>query len=238
PTKEDIRAYILEKSPEIEPSLLDKSVEKSFGLLKDFSSKASVRVFEIIFLDGSRKQSSVVEHNIATTSTEKFDIALKLPDSFVEGTRPKIKNTDYEKETETFFTFGKDTQKITYIVDKKLEASSISQIKIGPLAVVEKGTSITGFFLSSIPSTNSIGATFLLIIASSLAVYLLYVKKFKKSDFVKDFVKKAKEVKRLQEAGKTEEARELYASLQRYYLSLSPEEKSKVFKTIVPLIKR
>jgi len=235
---DEIRSTILETSPELETSLIDKSTKNSFDLSKSLKINSKLFVFDVIYLDGTKKSISLIEHEISNSleGSKDFSLYLRWPESLIDGPKVTLKNSDYSKEKDDLLSFGKDTKKITYQLDKKLDTDVLSGIFISPIQVAEESPSITGYFLN-LPGTDSLGTTFLIIVASTLGIYLLYVrkKKGKEDTFIQDFILKAREVKQLNKEGKAEEASTLYESLQSDYIGLSPEEKRKVFREVKSL---
>ena len=235
---DEIRSVIVETRPELESYLVDTSAKNSFEISKNLDINSKMSVFQVLYLDGSKKAITFIEHEVSDKSGKDYTLYLRWPESLLEGPKIKLKNSDYNKEKENLVSFDGQTKKISYLIEKKLSTDALDGIKISAISIAEKGQSITGYFLS-LPGTDSIGTTFLLIVASTLGIYLIYIRRKKQgeSDIISDFISKARTVKKLSRQGKTEEASRLYRSLQSDYLSLSPEEKRRVFKEVRSLSK-
>ena len=97
---------------------------------------------------------------------------------------------------------------------------------------------LTGYFLSEIPDSGSLGITLLVLMVCSLVIYLTVMKKKQQQYSIASFLQKARKVKGLQNKGNHDEANSLYNSLQLDYASLTEDEKSKVFNKISHLHKK
>ena len=145
---------------------------------------------------------------------------------------------DYSEEKYGLFRFDTDVKIITYILNEKVDVQILNKIILSPIQIIEDSGMLTGYFLSEIPDSGSLGMTLLVLMACSLVVYLAVMKRKQQSHSITSFVDKAQKVKGLQKKGKLGEANSLYSSLQLDYVSLSDEEKSKVFSKISHLHKK
>jgi len=239
---EILRVAILEKVPELSSSLVDKSVKESEDLIKEHNLKVRsvLSQLEIVYLDGTKETKTVVEHYIDSTleNIPNTFVLLKLPSGTVDASELDIKNFEYAPEKDNLVSFSSDTKQITYVVDKKLETEILNLISIAPVTVLEESTQLTGYFLSDISSSTSIGATLLIIAILGLFGYLMYMKRSTVTDSTIAFLEKARKIKELQKNGKDNEASQLYDSLKVEYVELSEKEKSKVFKEVKKLHKK
>ena len=235
PTEESLRIALIEYFSELTPSLIDKSVKQSQALIEEHNIKiqSQIDIFEITFLDGTRQSKSLIQHYIDSTleKSENKMIILKIPASIpIESL--KIKNIDYTEGGAGLIKFGADTKEITYIIDTKLDPNSINEINIAPLEIAEDKPFFTGYSLSSIPGTGSMGMTTLILLACSLVVYLTLMRKRQKNSTIMSFIEKAEEVKYLKKIGQEEKANELYNVLKSDYLRLNQKQKAKVFEEV------
>lgn len=246
PTEETTRKAILEYLPELSPSEITKTIKNSLKIAEennlDISSK--INIFETTYIDGTTSTQSIIEHSLDGTlsKTEGSKFILKLPTGALDLSSLSIKNLDYTKEQDDLISFETDTKKITYILDQKIDPQILKEISVSLIAVQPKTDSLTGYFLSEIPysssKTGSAMAMFLILAASGLIGYLLYIKQKQKTELSLNFLSRAQKVKELQKNGKTEEAETLYNELKIEYLGLSKEQKSKVFREIKHLTKQ
>lgn len=240
--EESLRLAIIDYSPELSDSLVEKSIKASKSLIEE--SKANIRskltIFEIIYLDGSIKEISLFEHFISATleSREDSKFILKIPQGSLNSENIKMKNGEYTPEKENLFSFNTDTKKISYTTDEKISAQTLESVLLVPATITTESTKFTGFFLSNVSSSGSLWMSLLVVSLLGLTGYLFYIKKFRPTESVILFLEKARKVKSFQKEGKTEEANSLYENLKRDYSSLSEEEKSKVFKEVKKLHKK
>lgn len=238
---EDIRLAILDYAPELSSSQIDKAVKYSQKLLEEYklSITSEVSTFEAIYLDGSKKTSSIIKHylNSELESSATSSIIIQLP-SGLNSDIIEIKNMDYEEFSSGSFRFDTDTKKITYITSEKLENEILDEINIVLVVIPEENAAVTGYFLSSVSPSGSVGITILILFAMGLLVYFIVMKKKTEEESIGDFLKKANKVKKLREDGENIEAEKLYETLKIDYISLSDEQKKRVFNKISHLHKK
>lgn len=242
PTEDSIRKAVLEYSPELTPSTIDKTVKKSLEFLEDnnLKIKSKINILETTYLDGSTSSGSVIEHSL-DSELEKSDNAkflLKFPSGSLDLNSLSIKNLDYSPEQEGLVSFETDTKQILYTLDQKLELGILKEISISPVVILEESTPLTGYFLSNVPTSGSSFATILILVASGLIGYLFFIKQQQKKTVSLEFLGKAHQVKVLQKEGKADEANSLYEKLKIDYLGLSSDQKHEVFKEIKNISKQ
>ncbi|MBS3088076.1 hypothetical protein J4226_05785 [Candidatus Pacearchaeota archaeon] len=241
-TEDLIRKAILEYSPEFSPSLIDKTVKKSMQLIEDenLQIKSKLGVFQVTYLDGNKEDFSIIEHSLNSEleKTENTKFLLQFPSGSLDLSSLIMKNIDYTPEQEGLISFETDTKKITYTFNQKLDTQTLSLISVSLISLQEETTPLTGHFLSSVPTTGSSIATYLVLIASGLIGYLFFVKQQQKKQISLEFLEKAKQVKLLQKDGKLEEANKLYDQLKIEYIGLSGSQKREVFQEIKHLTKQ
>ena len=241
-TEDLIRKAILEYSPEFSPSLIDKTVKKSMQLIEDenLQIKSKLGAFQVTYLDGNKEDFSIIEHSLNSEleKTENTKFLLQFPSGSLDLSSLIMKNIDYTPEQEGLISFETDTKKITYTFNQKLDTQTLSLISVSLISLQEETTPLTGHFLSSVPTTGSSIATYLVLIASGLIGYLFFVKQQQKKQISLEFLEKAKQVKLLQKDGKLEEANKLYDQLKIEYIGLSGSQKREVFQEIKHLTKQ
>lgn len=242
PTEDTLRKAILEYKPELTPGEIDKTIEISMESFeeKNIKIKSKINTFETIYMDGSKTTQSIIEHFLEgkLERKENSKLILQFPSGSLDLTSLSVKNFDYTPEQEGLISFESDTEKISYTIDQKLDANILKEISISLVTSQEKSVSITGYFLSSVPSGGSTIASLLIILASGLIGYLFFIKQKQGKEVSLSFLEKAKQVKALQKEGKIEEADKMYGDLKVEYMSLSKGQKHKVFKEIKHLTKK
>ena len=240
-TDDILRKTILEYSPELSPNEIDKTIKNSLKSIEENNLQitSKINVFETIYLDGTKTTQSIIEHFLDGTleRAQNSKFILQLPSGSLNLNSLSVKNLDYTPEQEGLISFETDTKKITYTLDQKLDTQILEEIAVSLIVFQEETISLTGYFLSEIPEQGSVFVIFLVFMASGLIGYLLYIKQQQKKEVSLDFLIKAQQVKTLQKEGKQEEADRLYDALKVEYISLSKDQKSKVFKEIKHLTK-
>ncbi|MCK4997504.1 hypothetical protein KAS08_04315 [Candidatus Pacearchaeota archaeon] len=240
-TDDDLRTALIEYSTELTPSQIDKSIKQSFKMMEENNLEivSEITVFETVYLDGSKSSKTIIKHfinSVLERGSDKY-LLLKLP-SAISSDYIKIKNLDYTEEKYGLFSFGTDVKVITYILDDKTDVQVLNQIILSPVKISQDSNMLTGYFLSEIPNSGSLGMTLLVLMVCSLVIYLTVMKKKQQQYSIASFLQKARKVKGLQSKGSHDEANSLYNSLQLDYASLTEDEKSKVFNKISHLHKK
>ena len=239
---EDIRTLLLEYSPELSPSQIDKTIKKSLKLIEEsgMSISSEINIFKITYLDGTQKTKSLITHKL-DSSLERSQgniILLKIPIS-INSDDIEIKSSSYQEEKDKLISFDADTKNIIYVVDSEIEPEILDDIILSTIQGANPQTTITGNSITGISGASIFGIALLVIFAGALITYLMMMKKKSgKKGHVESFILKAQEVKDLQKSGKHSDANRLYESLKSDYLSLSPGEKSKVFNKVKQLHKK
>jgi len=243
-TEENMRAALLKSKPELLPEIIESSSKASVDQAIKFETKirTTATTIEVIYLDGSKTSNTVIEHTTQNAEglNPESEFIVTLPQGLLSTARIKMITAEYTEEREDVFRFSGEVSKISYQFDERVSLDEFNAIRIVPLLIVGEESFITGYFLSKLPGTESIGVVFLIIVASSLGVYLLYVRNRKKEDPldpVSVFIQKARRVKELRREGKIEESNSLYTRLKADYLALSSNEKVRVFKEVKHLAK-
>jgi hypothetical protein len=235
-TRETMRKAILEYSPELSPSEIDKTVKKSLQLIEEenLQIKSKLGVFQATYLDGAREDMSIIEHSLISEleKNKNSRFILRLPSGSLDLSSLSIKNIDYTPEQEGLVSFETDTKGITYTLNQKLDTQILKEISVSLIISQEESIPLTGYFLSNVPTEGPTFATFLILVLSGLMGYLFFIKQQQKKAVSLEFLGKAKQVKDLQKEGKTSKANALYDQLKIEYLSLSKDQKHEVFKKI------
>jgi hypothetical protein len=238
-SENSLRQAILRYSPGLTPSQIEKAIRqtKKTAEENELNIKSEISIFEIIYLDGSTSQKSIVKHSLNSIleKTSETLFLLELPDG-IENIDMQSKG--YEEIGLNMYKFETDTKVITYLIEEELDPQILNDIEINLIKIPEESTPITGYFLSNVSGSGSIGIAILIVFAISLVIYLTIMKNKNQEEEISEFIKKARNVKKLWKSGQNAEAGKLYESLKSDYIGLSQEQKTKVFNKISNLHKK
>lgn len=239
-SKENVDILTQEYAPDLTSFQESRATKDVMKIMKDnnFVITTSMKVFDITYLDGTKTKKTVISHSIPSTleRMDGYSILLKIPNS-INYEDIIMKNTGYKKLSNYMLEFESDTKKISYTIDGEVDPEVTDNILISLVKHPEDKSSITGNSIVNL-ATPGLSITILVLVVSSLVVYLIIMKKKHSDEEVSSFIAKAKEVKNLQKSGKHEEAIKLYESLKLDYIALPQESKSKVFNKISHLHKK
>ena len=240
-SEDNIRELLLEYLPELSPSQIDKTIKKSLKLMNEnnMAITSEIDIFEITYLDGSIETKSLIKHKLSSTLEKSPEniIILKIPIS-IDSDDIEMKGSLYQEEKENLISFDTDTKSISYVVDSEVDPKILDDILLSAIQGANPQTTITGNVVG-ISGASVVGIVLLVIFAGGLITYLMLMKKKSgEKDHVESFLIKAQEVKDLQKSNDHEKAGKLYESLKSDYLSLSKDEKSKVFNKVKQLHKK
>jgi hypothetical protein len=240
-TENDLTNAILELNPETSEELLKQTIEKSLETATNskFKVKTSIYNLEIAYLDGTRKEVSLVKENIESNLERNENISVleivpkEIADSALEL---NIKNTEYNVVKEdTIISFYSDTKEIAYSLDKHIDLNSIGKIKtilLEEVEIKEKAPLLTGYFsLVNFEENKS----YLGIIIGVLALvgffgYFYFIKtNNQRSESLAPFKNKILEAEKKAEENKTREAEQIYGILSENYKNLTKKEKKLVY---------
>jgi len=240
-SEENIRSAILELEPisEIE---IEKSVKETFKIIEEskLSIKSNFYIAEIVFLDGTKKEISVIERSIAAELEKKENTSfVEIVPKEIAGSASEIdiKSLDYNiVKEDPVISFSSDTKKILYSFNKKLSLSSLKEIKIS-LACInkqEESSKITGYFLlaNNLGKREYIGILIGIVLFIALLIYFLYLRKNKHSELFFELSRKIEEAKKFLKKGNIEQVKEIYSSIKKDYGTLNEKEKSKIYRKI------
>lgn len=240
----DITNLILELNPTMEESLSNKIIKKSIETIEDesFESKTLAYNLEISYLDGTRKDASLIKQVIDSTLEENENISIieVIPKTVAESAIDlNIKNINYQVlKEDPIISFESNTKEIIYSLDEHIDLNSVKEIKTILIHdVIEKQDSpiFTGYFSFIDFQENksyfgvSIGVLFVLF----LGVYLYKTKKdIKNTEKIIPIQKKIKELNKNIDKERLHLAKEVYDSLSIDYKNLEPKERKKIFKDL------
>ena len=237
--EQDIERATLEYLGELSENL-KKEIDFVFDIAKERNLKIKSNFYnlEIIYMDGSDKEITVVEDylNSQIDQIEDFFFVVVVPKDIVEkSSELEIMNINYEVVKEDpVLLFYSDTKKITYYIEKKVSSGSLENILVSPIKIIneEEKPGITGNLISNYANPGSLGVFGLVVICIVLFIYFLRVRK--KED-VKPTLKTLDDIRKVGEfleQGKNKEAKELYSKIRKEYKTLSKKEKKLVVEEL------
>jgi len=199
---------------------------------------------EIVYMDGSRTDITVVEDelNSEIEEVDDFYFVVVIPKDIAErASELEIINTNFEVVKEDpVLLFYSDTKKITYYLEKEVSSGSLRTILLSPIKIIKEEEKqgikgITGNIVGNSASKGSFGIIVLVIFALGLLIYFF---KMKGKEEVKPTLKvleQVREVVNLSNQGKNEKAKELYSKIKEEYKNLSKKEKKLVVEELKEL---
>jgi hypothetical protein len=245
--EQDIDEAILEYDVDLNEDIYKDSVKSSLDLIKEkeFSINSNIYIIEILYMDGTKKETTFIKDNINSKAERDKDsfILCIIPKNIADTSDElDIKNLNYEiVKSDPVISFSLDTKEIKYTLNKKINIESIEEIKIVPINILqdEAGSSdgiisgITGFFVFENGISKSIvGVIILVLVIIALLFYFLYIKKRKKSSNKEDIMENIKEFRKLKKQGKDSEAENIYELIKKQYKNLGKKDKKQVYKKI------
>jgi hypothetical protein len=241
--EEDIEETILEIKPEITDREKEKSIKETLKIIEgeELEIKSNFFVVEIVYLDGSKKEISVIKR-VIKTQLEKNETSF-----FYEIIPKDLAETASEIDIETehrvikedpILSFNSDVEKIIYTINKRINFDVLKEAKIVFLYLYdeeEKETTdgITGYFsFGDLGRTGYVGIIIGIIIIVALAVYFLYLRKNKPSELFLKIQKNTEKALDFLKKENLKKAKKIYESLKIYYRGLDKKEKKKVYKQI------
>ncbi|MBD3253353.1 hypothetical protein GF386_06475 [Candidatus Pacearchaeota archaeon] len=239
--EKDIEEVILEMDSQISDSNKKRNVRESLKLKEDSGLKinSDYYVIEVVYLDGTKKEMSVVKKVIsAELERDKNTYLVEvIPKSFVESASEiNVHNINYQViKEDPIISFESDAKEIIYSSNKRSSVSKLKDTKLVLVRLLEDSgetSGITGYFFlnPSIKEYSGLFIGFLIIIA--LFVYFFYLKNNRPSDLFLRISGKLKESFELLEKGELDEAEEIYKSLKNLYKSLTKKEKKILYRDL------
>jgi hypothetical protein len=234
--EENIQKAFLEYAPTQEPSkkeiqnTLDISKEKRINLTSTYYG------VEIIYLDGSKKEITVVKDYLDSQieTLDGFFYIMILPKDIVQKVSDlTIMNSNYEiiKE-DPVLSFNSDTKRITYYFNKEVDLDSLGSILISPIQITTATSKVTGNVITNYINKDSLGLIILIVFVGLLLVYFLVLKKGSKIKLSEIILGEIDNIEKLLKENKKEEAKESYLKLKEDYKKLSNKDKERVILEI------
>lgn len=243
--KENIEEAILELEPDISETEKEESVKETLKIIEESGMKIKSGFYtaEIIYLDGTKKEISIIKRDIAAELERKENTSFieSIPKEVVESaSQISIINLDYDiAKEDPILSFSSDTKRIIYYFNKKISFTSLKEIKLVFIHIFrqeEKPSSgITGYFLLDLDRKSYVGIFVGIGLVIALLIYFLYLKKNKHSGLFYDISKKIENADNCLRKKDIEHTKEIYSSIKRDYGSLDKKEKKKIYGKIEEL---
>lgn len=238
--EENIQEAILLYNPLMEEKDYRKSIFLTKEMIKDMNIKISTVIcsVDISYLDGTKKQFTIVEHSIDSILEKSEDtfLILSIPRNVADKTTElNLKNIDYEIIKEDVLLFYSDTKKISYYSNKKVDFEDIEELKPIPIKIntIEEGESlISGAFLLDYPKKTSYGIIIVIVFFMLLGTYLIYSSRNKNSEKIAPLLEKIENIKKLKKEENLNRIRLIYKSLKEDYKTLNKRQKKIISKKI------
>lgn len=243
--EEEIREGMLEINNEIDESELSKSLKNTNSIIEEsgLGISSSLSVIEVVYLDGTKKDFSLVKRDISAI-LERINDAYFLeiiPKNVIESASDiHVSNLDYEiiKE-DPVIGFSSDTKQIIYNIPKKVSLGSLKEIKSVFVSLSENvkeesniGVGVTGYFSLVEGSYQIYGIVLGIIIVVLLVGYFLYLKFKRNKPEDTNILNHIKIANKLIKEGEFEEVKGYYKKIQKDYKKLKKSEKKEIFSEV------
>ncbi|MFA5857115.1 MAG: hypothetical protein WC867_07160 [Candidatus Pacearchaeota archaeon] len=239
---------------ELYPTFSQKEIERSLKATKDiikesgYQVKSYYYILNIIYLDGTKKEISLIKRDITSQLTRKdnYTFIEYIPKDVAESTSEiQIKTLGYGiVKEDPIISFGTDTKQIIYIINKKSNLDLIKNTKFYliniPINSEESnlGFDITGYFLLDYDKKSYFGIVIATLFLSSLIIYFFYLKYKGKNNNLDEVYKKLDLLDYLLELKDEYKAEISYRDINNDYIKLSSKEKEKLYPKIEKLRER
>ncbi len=240
--EEDIRKALLS----LNSSLSEKEIEKSVEGTLDFVEQSGLRIlssyynFEVVYIDGSRKEFSLVSHEILGEVERKggaYFVEMVSEDAAGSSSDITFYKGDYGENSDLVYTFKTDTKEIVYSFEGNVGISRLSDSKLVYVDFAEEtegdtGKGITGYFLFSDGKPGYGGIGLGVLILAGLLVYFVFLKKQSLTEEGKQTVLLADDLDRSLARKDLDKSKEIYSELKEKYRLLGEKEKRKLHKEL------
>ena len=247
--EKDVEEALLEIKEDITEKQKEKSVEKSLEMAEEFNLtiKSDFYNLEILYLDGTRKEVSVIRREIQSQleKQENCSFIEIIPKDIAETVSDiDIKNLNYEIiKTDPIISFTTDTKKIIYVINKKINLGLLKDAKLTLVKIYTPQTSnskITGYFVSGLNQLKRkeyLGFVIGIIIIIALTIYFIKIKKRKKKEKIKELKKEIEKFLDLISKKESKNALKTYKKIKEIYKELDKKQKKDAYEEIGYLIK-
>ncbi len=241
--EDDITNALFEINPSASEDVLKETLKMSLKEIENgFSVETKAYNLEIVYLDGGRKEVSLIKEKIDFSGNENMSILEIIPKDIAESVLDiDIKNIDYDVlKEDTIISFSPDTKEIIYSIEGHINLNSVKKIKTLPWYEAEESRAgatspvFTGYFslVDFVPDGNEgyFGIIAGIIVALCLGAYFYFIKRNQRilERLIPIKRRIAEAEKRINE-GDITSAREIYRAVSREYKNLGEKEKEAVY---------
>lgn len=246
-SEEDIRSLILSLNPTVTESNLKKQIEKSLEAALSSSFNIATKSYnaEIVFLDGTRKEYTIIKESIegSLEKNENFSIIELVPKEIAESAQElDIKNINYKVlKDDPVLEFESGEKEIIYAIDKKIDLNFVKNIKTilmyNYIPAEENSSGITGYVVfSSLGKFKTYYSLIAgLVILAALSVYLFFLKKDNLPARANEIQQRIMLAQDFLAKGKKEKSKEIYSYLSADYKALPKKEKKGIYPQLIHL---
>jgi len=187
--EEEVSSIVLRIWPDISAELKDKRVSSSIKLMKDkkFEVEREGYNVEIVFIDGTRRDVSLIKENIKFEQGQNDSIQIfeVLPNEIARSVSDlSIKNNDYKViKEDTIISFSADSREIIYSLDKHINLDYLGKVQTLALIELEEEVKsqnlLSGYFsfVSLNQGRDYFGVIFAIVVIAGLGGYLFYLRR-------------------------------------------------------------
>lgn len=246
-----LTSVILRIWPDITEELKNRRVEASLKLSEGGGFKVKTEGFnlEIVYMDGTRRELSLVRESIEFKQEKNDSIYILevVPEGIANSVSDlSIKNQDYDViKEDTIISFSADTKEILYTLDKTIDLEELKGIQTLVLfevpEEVKKESSLSGYFsfVNLETGGNYTGVIFAVLIIAGLGGYLFYMRR---SSHVSEKLIPLRQIIDDAESslrqGKKDVAKDLYHAASLHYKELEKKLQKTVYNDLERLHKR
>lgn len=249
--EDEIASTILRIRPDISEGLKGKEISASIDLMKDHEFSSSIEGYnlEIVFMDGTRREVSLIRESIKFDydQNESVRILEVIPDGIANSVSDlSIKNLNYDVlKEDTILSFDSDTKEIVYTLDKSIDLSKLGGIQTFALVELnedlKKDSSLSGYFslISFSNDGNYAGLILAFFVMLGLGVYLFYMRRtVALSDKLVPLRQIITDAEKSVSEGRKDVAMDLYHAASLHYKSLEKKLQKEIYWDLNRLHKR
>lgn len=236
--EEDIQEAILELEPLFSENQISNSLDETLKIMKDseLEIQSEFYILEIVYLDGTRKEISVVKRNIfgeMERINNGYFVEIIPKDVIENAFDIEVENSDFEVVKEDpVLSFGTDLKKLVYSLEKKsissLKQSKFVFVKISEAEDSSFGSKITGYFSYGDESLQY-GGVIIIVLVLVFTIYFFYFLKNKTLKSHQEILNKIQEAEVMIQKKDFKSAKEIYNLLKIEYSKLSNKEKKLLY---------
>lgn len=237
---------ILQIEPGISDSLKNYKIARAMDEAKNSNFKNSISAFQIVvsYLDGTRKEMSLVKEKIDSTleRNENLSFAEIIPKDIADSVSAiNFMDSNYEVlKEDPIVSYSTDTKEISYTLDKNIDMSRLKDISLVILFNGDEPTGkniFTGYAIAGDILSSGKGIFWIFIIAVSIfGIYFLYLKRLKrKINSLKPISDKIANASSAVSSGNIAHAKKIYALIAEEYKKLPERDRKALYPRIKEL---